>query len=157
MTSQRKEQIIAAVLQYIAMALIINTTAAILNGWQNTAVFCMGAVQAFCINTVAGFLIPIEKIGNALVHLMHADIDSREALILRIFAANAIFVTIISFCMALLENGFAANILACWWRSYPILHLAGFTASLLLEVPVRILAKRFAGEKHNAENIEKTL
>ena len=52
---------------------------------------------------------------------------------------NAIYVTIVSFCMALIGVGIGENLIPAWWSTYPILHVVGFITSLIIEKPINYL------------------
>lgn len=132
----------AVLIQDLCLAFIINSAATILNGgfvdfWSYFA----GMFQAFSINYIAGLMIPVEKIGRSVA----GGIGLKEGTFLhkavQVFVINAIFVTIISFCIALINAGPIPEIFAIWISTYPILHLVGFLASLLLDKPCGELAK----------------
>ena len=56
------------------------------------------------------------------------------------FVINAIFVTIISFTIALINLGPVPELIGIWWSTYPVLHLVGYLTSVLIEKPVMKLA-----------------
>jgi hypothetical protein len=60
----------------------------------------------------------------------------------RNFIINAIYVTIVSFCMAIIGVGLGENLITVWWSTYPILHVVGLITSLVIEVPVAKIVYR---------------
>lgn len=131
-------------LQDLVLAFVINSTATILNGgFAGTGVYLVGMFMAFCINYVAGLIIPVEKIGRAVAGGIGLKEGSLLHKLVRIFVINAIFVTIISFTIALINLGPVPGLMGIWWSTYPVLHLVGYVTSVLIEKPVMELAKTF--------------
>ena len=131
-------------LQDLVLAFVINSSATILGGgFSGTGLFLVGMFQAFCINYIAGIIIPVEKIGRAVAGAIGLKDGTFFHKLVRIFIINAIFVTIISFSIALINVGPDGSVFSVWWSTYPILHLVGLVTSLLIEKPCMELAKTF--------------
>ena len=141
-----KKQIqLSILIQDLCLAFIINSAATILNGgFSDFWTYFAGMFQAFSINYIAGLMIPVERIGSAVAGGLGLKTETFPHKLVRIFIINAIFVTIISFCIALINLGPAPEVFAAWWSTYPILHLVGLLSSLLLETPCAELAKIFS-------------
>lgn len=132
----------AVLLQDLCLAFIINSAATILNGgFTDFWSYFAGMFQAFSINYIAGLIIPVEKLGRAAAGCIGLKEGGSGFQLVRVFTINAIFVTIISFCIALINAGPVPEIFSIWLGTYPILHLVGFLASLLLDKPCGELAR----------------
>ncbi|HCI73889.1 MAG TPA: hypothetical protein DHV42_05035 [Lachnospiraceae bacterium] len=140
-----KKQIQMMVLvQDLVLAFVINSTATILGGgFKETGLYLVGMFEAFSINYIAGLIIPVERIGRAVAGGIGLKDGSFAHKLVRIFIINAIFVTIISFTIALINCGPVPNIVSIWFGTYPILHLVGFVTSVLIEKPVADLVCTF--------------
>lgn len=138
----KKQQIHFEVIQDLVLAFVINSTATILNGgFTDTWVYLVGMFEAFSINYIVGLMIPAPKIGTAVADGIGLKPGTLLHKIIRIFITNAIFVTIISFCIALINLGPVHGIVAVWWKTYPILHLVGLVTSIFIEDSCIELAK----------------
>jgi hypothetical protein len=132
----KKQTELMVLIQDLILAFVINSTATILaGGMTDTASYLCGMMQAFCINYIAGLIIPVNRIGGAVAHRIGFKEGELEHKLVRIFIINAIFVTIISFTIALLHCGAVSGVGAVWWETYPILHLVGYITSVLIESP----------------------
>ncbi len=121
----------------VCMALSINTAATILAGGDTAAGWVTGCCCAFTINTVAAILIPVGRIGKWFAEsICKSSPGKMMEFVARNFIINAIYVTIVSFCMALLHVGFVPGILGIWMETYVQLHIVGLLTSLLIEKPV---------------------
>lgn len=130
--------------QDLVLAFVINSTATILGGgFKETGLYLVGMFEAFSINYIAGLIIPVERIGRAVAGGIGLKDGSFAHKLVRIFIINAIFVTIISFTIALINCGPVPNIVSIWFGTYPILHLVGFVTSVLIEKPVADLVCTF--------------
>lgn len=137
-----KQTQLMILIQDLVLAFVINSAATILNGgFRETSVYLVGMFMAFCINYVAGLMIPVEKIGRAVAGAVGLKDGSLLFKLVRIFIINAIFVTIISFTIALINLGPVSGLFSIWWSTYPVLHLVGYITSVLIEKPVMELAK----------------
>lgn len=129
-------------IQDLVLAFVINSAATILNGgFQNTGVYLVGMFMAFSINYTAGLIIPVERIGRAVAGGIGLKDGTLPHKLVRIFVINALFVTIISFTIALINLGPVPGLAGIWWSTYPILHLVGYLTSVLIEKPAMELAK----------------
>lgn len=121
----------------VCMALSINTAATLLAGGDTFAGWVTGCCCAFTVNTVAAILIPVGRIGEWFAQgLLKARPGQALEFLARNFIINAIYVTIVSFCMALLHIGFVPGLLGIWMETYVQLHIVGFLTSLIIEKPV---------------------
>lgn len=132
----------AVVIQDLCLAFIINSAATVLSGgFTDFWAYFAGMFQAFSINYIAGLMIPVEKIGGGIAGAIGLKPGKFAHKLVRVFIINAIFVTIISFGIALINVGPDMAVFSVWISTYPILHLVGFLASLLLDKPCAELAK----------------
>ena len=128
-------------IQDLVLAFVINSAATVLNGgFTETGVYLVGMFMAFSINYVAGLIIPVAKIGRAAAGFLRLKDGGLPHKLVRVFVINAIFVTIISFTIALINLGPVPELIGIWWSTYPVLHLVGYLTSVLIEKPVMKLA-----------------
>ena len=124
----------------VCMALSINTAATILAGGDSVQDWVRGCCCAFTINTVAAIIIPVGLIGKWFAeNICKQRVGSLGEMFFRNLIINAIYVTIVSFCMALIGVGISENLIPAWWSTYPILHVAGLITSLIIEKPINYL------------------
>lgn len=124
----------------VCMALSINTAATILAGGDSLSGWVKGCCCAFTINTVAAVILPMGLIAKCFSE----DICRRKPgtfseMIAENLIINAIYVTIVSLCMALINHGVGDGLLTAWLATYPILHITGLITALIIEKPVRLL------------------
>ncbi len=125
------------VLTNVCMALSINTTATILAGGDTLAGWVRGCCCAFTINTVAAGILPMGLIGTWFSETVcKTKKGSFLEMLARNFIVNAIYVTIVSFCMAIINVGVGSDLVGAWFSTYPILHLVGLITSLVIEIPI---------------------
>lgn len=116
----------------IYMALLINTTATLLAGEASLPDWIRGCCTAFTINTVASVLLPVEEFSNCFSKkICKAKPGTFYDLVMQAAATNLVYVTIISFCMAVLNAGINKSTLPTWWATYPILLITGIVGSIL--------------------------
>ena len=141
----------AILLQDLVLAFVINTAATVLSGGMtDTGAYFAGIFQAFSTNYIAGLILPVETIGRAAAKGLGLREGTAGHRFVRVLVINAIFVTIISFVMALLHCGLSPELFPVWLSTYPALHLTGLLASLAVEKPCQRLAVTFsAPEKQN--------
>lgn len=143
----KKQEAMFTLIQNLVLAFVINSAATILNGgFADTWVYLVGMFEAFSINMVAGFMIPVPKIGKSVAGALKLKEGTFLHKLVRVFVINAIFVTIISFSIALINCGPVPNIVSIWITTYPILHLVGLLTSLLSENACIELAKTIVSE-----------
>mgnify|MGYP001032543041 CR=1 FL=1 len=130
----KKQEIIFTVIQDLMLAFVINSAATILNGgFTDTWVYLVGMFEAFSINYVAGAAIPVPKIGQKAADSTGLKEGTFLYRFVRVFVTNAIFVTVISFTIALINCGPDSGIFSVWIQTYPVLHITGLVTSLLVE------------------------
>ena len=130
----KKQEVRFVVIQDLILAFVINTAATILNGgFTDTLTYLAGMFQAFSINYVAGAMIPVPKLGKAAADAAGFRAGTGLYKFVRIFVTNAIFVTIISFTIALINCGPVKEIFSVWIQTYPILHVVGLVTSFFTE------------------------
>ncbi len=144
-----KKQIeLSVLLQDLVLAFVINTAATILNGgFAGVGLYLIGMFQAFCINYVAGLILPTAKIGGAVAGGLGLKAGTLPHQLVRIFVINAIFVTIISFTIALINCGLESRVWYVWLDTYPALHIVGYLTSLLTEKSCIELAGTILGKE----------
>jgi hypothetical protein len=132
------------VLTNVLMALSINTTATYLSGGDTVAGWVKGCALAFTINTVWAAILPMDRIGRWFAEsLLKFKTGSVGEFFARNFIVNAIYVTIISFTVALVNVGINGSLISVWFQTYPILHLVGLVTSLVIEKPVQKITLMF--------------
>lgn len=143
-----KKQIqMMVLLQNTILAFVINSAATILGGgFVSPGMYLVGMFMAFSINYVAAIIIPVDRIGNFVAGAIGLKDGKLLHKLVRVFVVNAIFVTIISFTIALIMNGPVPNIFAIWWSTYPVLHLVGYVTSVLIEAGCADLACTLVNE-----------
>lgn len=142
-------------IQDLVLAFVINSAATILGGgFTQTGVYLCGMFMAFSINYVAGLIIPVERIGRTVAGGIGLKDGTLPHKLVRIFVINAIFVTIISFTIALINLGPVPELVGVWWKTYPILHLVGYLTSVFIEKPTMELAKTLLEETKTKERSE---
>ena len=141
----KKQEQLFVLIQDLCLAFIINSAATILMGGianvGGVGYFLLGCLIPFTINYIAGLIIPVSLVGNAVANFFRCKQGSFIHYVVRIFIINAIYVTIISITISLLNNGCTIDAITKWWETYYILHIVGFIASLLLERGCIKLAK----------------
>ena len=138
----KKQTIVFEVIQDLVLAFVINSAATILNGgFQDTWTYLVGMFEAFSINYVAGLAFPVVKAGIAAANATKLKEGSLGHKFVRVFVTNAIFVTIISFTIALINVGPSPDIFKIWIQTYPVLHLVGLCTSFLTEKSCQEIAK----------------
>lgn len=128
------------ILTNVLMALSINTAATILAGGDTLSGWVQGCCCAFTVNTVAAAIIPVGKIGAWFSRKVCGAKESGFwEMLTRNFIINAIYVTIVSFSMAVIHVGLGPGTFGVWISTYFHLHLVGLVTSLLIEKPVGAL------------------
>lgn len=128
------------VITNVLMALSINTAATILSGGDSLSNWVQGCCCAFTVNTVAAVAIPVGKIGAWFSRKICRTRDRGFLEMLsRNFIINAIYVTIVSFSMAVIHAGLGRHTFGVWFATYVQLFFTGFVTSLIIEKPVAAL------------------
>ena len=129
---ERKKYLRDQVRGNIYMALLINTAATLLAGGASLPEWIRGCCTAFTINTVASVLLPVEEFSNWFGEkICKAKSGTFYDFVMQAAATNLVYVTIISFCMAVLNTGINKTTLPTWWTTYPLLLLTGIVGSVL--------------------------
>lgn len=140
----KKQELALMFIQYLVLAFVINSAATILNGgFTDVPSYLIGMFMAFSINFVAGVILPVPKIGEKIATGIKLKPGSLLHTLVRVFIINAIFVTIISFCIALINVGPKVEVFSIWIKTYPILHVVGLLTSIFMEKGCIELAKKF--------------
>ncbi len=127
----------------VLMALSINTAATILAGGDTLSGWVQGCCCAFTVNTVAAILIPVGKIGAWFSRkVCKVKETGFWEMLARNFIINAIYVTIVSFSMAVIHVGLGSETFKVWISTYFHLHLVGLITSLVIEKPVASLFRK---------------
>ena len=128
----QKKYLRAQVINNVYMALLINTTATLLAGGAGLSEWIRGCCAAFTINTVASVLLPVVEFSDWFSEkVCKAKPGTFFELAMQAVATNLVYVTIISFCMALLNTGINQATLPTWWATYPVLLVTGIVGSIL--------------------------
>lgn len=126
----------------VLMALSINTAATVLGGGDTLSGWVRGCCCAFTVNTIAAVILPVGRIGawfsQKVCHTKEAGFPEMLA---RNFIVNAIYVTIVSFSMAVIHTGLGAHTIGVWLSTYFHLFFAGLVTSLIIEKPVAALIR----------------
>lgn len=118
-----------AILMDVVLALVINTSAMLLSGAPITFVsWYPGTCSAFATNVVIQLILPVPLIARALTSPMG---DWKGRPVLSVFVENLIYVTLISFTMAVINTG-GAGVVEAWLATYGWLVLIGYVTSLVL-------------------------
>ena len=137
----KKTETLFVVIQDLVLAFVINSAATILGGgFETPGLYLIGMFEAFSINYIAGLILPVPKIGTRVADWLGISSVRFLHKFVRIFISNAIYVTIISFCIALINCGPVPGIIKIWFSTYPMLHLVGLLTSLLTENSCMALA-----------------
>ncbi len=136
------------VITNVCMALSINTAATILTGGDSLAGWFRGCCCAFSINTVAAIILPMGRIGKWFaVDTLKRQPGTFGEMLARNFIVNAIYVTIISFCMALINVGAGSGLIPAWLSTYVQLHIVGLVTGMIIEKPVLAFCRRGSGAR----------
>lgn len=131
----------------VLMALSINTAATILGGGDSLSGWVQGCCCAFTVNTIAAVIIPVGKIGAWFSRkICCAKETGFLEMLSRNFIINAIYVTIVSFFMAVIHVGIGAHTFGVWLATYFQLFLVGIVTSLVIEKPVAALIRDKDGD-----------
>ncbi len=130
---------LSVVLCDLVLAVVINSSATLLGGapllWES---WYMGTASAFFTNMLIQLVLPVPLWGRLVGGLFPAGTPRWLA---GVFTENFVFVTCISFTMALLQHG-SAPLIGTWLSTYPQLVLIGYVTSLLLSLACDAAARR---------------
>lgn len=121
---------IATILCDLVLALVINTSAMLIGGAEITfQSWYPGVASAFFTNVLLQLVLPVPGFADAVTGWAG---ERRWRLVLQVFVENFIFVTCISFTMALVQTPTGGDVVAAWLATYIPLVLIGYVTSLVL-------------------------
>lgn len=88
------------------------------------------AVEAFVVNFIAGLFIPASRIGDKFSTRCGAKEGTFKFVAISTLLVDAIFVTIVSFAMTLINVGFTPALIPAWFSVYPIVFAVGYIVAL---------------------------
>ena len=113
----------------LVLAIVINTSAMLLGGAPITFVtWYPGVACAFFTNVLLQLVLPVPLIGQVLSKPLEG---SKARPILSVFVENLVFVTCISFTMAIIQSS-GRPIVEVWLQTYVYLVIIGYITSLIL-------------------------
>ena len=116
----------------LVLALVINTSAMLLGGATFTfQAWYPGVASAFFTNVLLKLVLPVPGIAAAATDWAG---DRRWRPIVQVFVENLVFVTCISFTMAVIQTPMGGDIVRSWLSTYVQLVLVGYVTSLVLYV-----------------------
>lgn len=121
---------IATILCDLVLALVINTLAMLIGGAQITfQAWYPGVASAFFTNVLLQLVLPVSGFAAAVTSWAG---KRRWRPIIQVFVENFVFVTCISFTMAVIQTPGGGDIVATWLSTYVALVLIGYVTSLVL-------------------------
>lgn len=121
---------IATILCDLVLALVINTSAMLIGGAETTfQSWYPGVASAFFTNVLLQLVLPVPGFAGAVTGWAG---ERRWRPVLQVFVENFIFVTCISFTMALIQTPTGGDVVAAWLATYIPLVLIGYVTSLVL-------------------------
>lgn len=121
---------VATILGDLVLALVINTSAMLLGGAEITfQSWYPGVASAFFTNVLLQLVLPVPGFAAAVTGWAG---ERRWRPILQIFVENFVFVTCISFTMALIQTPTGGDIVAAWLATYIQLVFIGYVTSLVI-------------------------
>lgn len=114
----------------LVLALVINTSAMLLSGATIAfQAWYPGVASAFFTNVLLQLVLPVPGFAAAVTGWAG---ERRWRPIVQVFAENLVFVTCISFTMAVIQTPAGGDIVASWLSTYVQLVLIGYVTSLVL-------------------------
>ena len=121
---------LAVILSDLVLAIVINTSAMLLGGAEITfQAWYPGTASAFFTNVLLQLVLPVPAAGQAASKFLEGN---KARPILSVFVENFIYVTCISFTMAVVQTPAGGDIIASWLSTYVWLVLIGYITSLVL-------------------------
>lgn len=121
---------IATILCDLVLALVINTSAMLIGGAEITfQSWYPGVASAFFTNVLLQLVLPVPGFAGVVTGWAG---ERRWRPVLQVFVENFIFVTCISFTMALIQTPTGGDVVAAWLATYIPLVLIGYVTSLVL-------------------------
>ena len=116
------------IIQDIVLAIVINTSATLLDGDPFDHTWYTFTCVALATNVVGQFILPTGSVVTALTKPLG---DASWRIYVQIFIENLIFVTVISFTEAWVHTG-GPGIIAAWLATYVQLVIVGYVTSIIL-------------------------
>lgn len=121
---------IATILCDLVLALVINTSAMLIGGAEIAfQSWYPGVASAFFTNVLLQLVLPVPGFAVAVTGWVG---EHRWRPIVQVFVENFVFVTCISFTMALIQTPTGGDVAAAWLATYIQLVLIGYVTSLVL-------------------------
>lgn len=121
---------IATILCDLVLALVINTSAMLIGGAEIAfQSWYPGVASAFFTNVLLQLVLPVPGFAAAVTGWAG---ECRWHPVLQVFAENFVFVTCISFTMALIQTPTGGDVVATWLATYIPLVFIGYMTSLVL-------------------------
>ncbi len=122
----------------LVLAVVINTSAMLIGGAAlGPAAWYTGVACAFFTNVLVQLVLPVPFFGQIASKPLEG---SKVRPVLSVFVENLVFVTCISFTMALLQAA-GRPVVDVWLSTYGYLVLIGYTTSLVLFAVMRRIDK----------------
>ena len=120
---------LGVVLCDLVLAIVINTSAMLIGGAEiNFVSWYPGTASAFFTNVLLQLVLPVPAIGQAVTR----PLEGRAVRpVFSVFVENLIFVTCISFTMAVIQAA-GRPVVDVWLSTYVYLVLIGYITSLVL-------------------------
>ena len=114
----------------LVLAVVINTSAMLLSAAPvSFQTWYPGTASAFFTNVLIQLVLPVPAAGQAATRFLA---QSRIRPVFSVFVENLIFVTCISFTMAVVQTPAGSSIVATWLSTYGWLVCIGYVTSLVL-------------------------
>ena len=114
----------------LVLAVVINTSATLLSAAPiSFRAWYPGTASAFFTNVLIQLVLPVPAAGQAVTRFLAG---SRIRPVFSVFVENLIFVTCISFTMAVVQTPAGNSIVATWLSTYVWLVIIGYATSLVL-------------------------
>lgn len=121
---------IATILCDLVLALVINTSTMLIGGAEIAfQSWYPGVASAFFTNVLLQLVLPVPGFAVAVTGWVG---EHRWRPIVQVFVENFVFVTCISFTMALIQTPAGGDVVAAWLATYIQLVLIGYVTSLVL-------------------------
>ncbi len=114
----------------LVLAIVINTSAMTLSGAAITfQSWYPGTAGAFFTNVLLQLVLPVPAAGQVATRMLDGK---RVRPVFSVFVENFVFVTCISFTMAVVQTPVGGDVIASWLSTYVWLVCIGYVASLVL-------------------------
>lgn len=121
---------LGVVLCDLVLAVVINTSAMVLSSAPiSFQTWYPGTASAFFTNALLQLVLPVPAAGQVATRPLEG---LRIRPVFSVFVENFIFVTCISFTMAVIQTPAGGSVIAAWLSTYGCLVLIGYVTSLIL-------------------------